>query len=1010
MDRLDGRSDRGSRKRGMSLILGAAVLTTQIWGMGASPVLGSEEEAESETTVLMDSESGTYEGTTQFLTTDLYLDFDMSSVSLVVEEVYAQAGSVLSQGDRLLKLTEESYREALDYYEAAVIYAENALTDEELAYDQGTAEAEYALEMARALADQAEYVKTSNEAELEDTLEEHQEVMTELEEAMSEIEEGIADGSYGESSSSSSDDGAFGGSGSAGGTGGGSGQGTGTSQGESEKTEDQAQESMGQTEMSQEENGSRPQDDREQTENGMNQENGENFPESESQQENGGGQQISESQEESGEGQPESDRLVEEEEGSGEADSGEQAQTLAEELSELVTQRETLAARLAILNQEYNDFLSELYERSELSTENFCGTGTVLTGGTVDGGAQTETEEASRETPQTSPVAGLEGVETVKTSSSQEELPNETAVPETAAEAQTRAAAEAQTQAVTEAQTQAATEAQTQAATEAQTQAATEAQIQAATEAQTQAATEAQTQAAEETQAAGGNADQGSSASNTDDILIEEETGQEVVSNSGQTLQKTAETDGTNTETDAQQSEEQTEETGEDAEIETETETLTDEEKLARLESLLVSMNELEEERAELYSQISRLDDQIFDRRTQYLELLEGQLEEAESEVEKLTQETDETRPADQEAGAGTTGQILEEENPESESASGQPEGTTGTAEMAESQREQENEEQNRSGSAAGGQGMSGDGTGAMSGMSQAGGGTELSGASGLESGDTAGNLQQGTGSAGGETSAGSLFGDEYDLTEIKNLLERTPASEEEAEELLEQLQEGMETVESQYAELVRNEKATRLEIQYTYDTAVLEGELAEITYQQTMEGLERTLQEARDQVDSAQEELEELESWEDGVIASSQSGLVASVSWEAGDQLSASLPLVTFYETGTVYVDIQVSQYQVADISVGDAATVTLSGYGTVQGTVEEKSPEAADGGSRTEVNYEVRIALDNESGRLTSGLSAEVQMGTSAFWTEGRGMLTAGRRSGQETERNGEEETENE
>ncbi len=994
MDRLDGRSDRGSRKRGMSLILGAAVLTTQIWGMGASPVLGSEEEAESETTVLTDSESGTYEGTTQFLTTDLYLDFDMSSVSLVVEEVYAQAGSVLSQGDRLLKLTEESYREALDYYEAAVIYAENALTDEELAYDQGTAEAEYALEMARALADQAEYVKTSNEAELEDTLEEHQEVMTELEEAMSEIEEGIADGSYGESSFSSSDDGAFGGSGSAGGTGGGSGQGTGTSQGESGKTEDQAQESMGQAGMSQEENGNRPQDGQEQTENGMNQENGENFPESESQQENGGGQQISESQEESGEGQPESDRLVEEEEGAGEADSGEQAQALAEELSELVTQRETLAARLAILNQEYNDFLSELYERSELSTENFCGTGTVLTGGTVDGGAQTETEEASRETPQTSPVAGLEGVETVKTSSSQEELPNETAVPETAAEAQTQAATEAQTQAVTEAQTQA----------------ATEAQIQAATEAQTQAATEAQTQAAEETQAAGGNADQGSSASNTDDILIEEETGQEVVSNSGQTLQKTAETDGTNTETDAQQSEEQTEETGEDAEIETETETLTDEEKLARLESLLVSMNELEAERAELYSQISRLDDQIFDRRTQYLELLEGQLEEAESEVEKLTQETDETRPADQEAEAGTTGQILEEENPESESTSGQPEGTTGTAETAESQREQENEEQNRSGSAAGGQGMSGDGTGAMSGMSQAGGGTELSGASGLESGDTAGNLQQGTGSAGGETSAGSLFGDEYDLTEIKNLLERTPASEEEAEELLEQLQEGMETVESQYAELVRNEKATRLEIQHTYDTAVLEGELAEITYQQTMEELERTLQEARDQVDSAQEELEELESWEDGVIASSQSGLVASVSWEAGDQLSASLPLVTFYETGTVYVDIQVSQYQVADISVEDAATVTLSGYGTVQGTVEEKSPEAADGGSRTEVNYEVRIALDNESGRLTSGLSAEVQMGTSAFWTEGRGMLTAGRRSGQETERNGEEETENE
>ena len=279
----------------------------------------------------------------------------------------------------------------------------------------------------------------------------------------------------------------------------------------------------------------------------------------------------------------------------------------------------------------------------------------------------------------------------------------------------------------------------------------------------------------------------------------------------------------------------------------------------------------------------------------------------------------------------------------------------------------------------------------------------------GLEDGTAVDGSLAGGGPAA-EVSDDSLFGDEYDLTEIKNLLERTPSGEDEAEELLEELLEASETVENQYTELTREEKATRLEIQYTYDCAMIQGELAEVTYEQTTKELEAALQEARDEVDDAREELEKLENWEEGIITAARGGTVSSVSYEAEDLLSASSPLISYYETETVYVGIMVSQYRVADISVGDQVTVTLSGYGSRQGTVEEKSPESTEEGSRTEVNYEVQIALDNADGRLSLGLSAQVSLEALDLESAENGMPQGDRQRERETENDSEEETNNE
>ena len=274
---------------------------------------------------------------------------------------------------------------------------------------------------------------------------------------------------------------------------------------------------------------------------------------------------------------------------------------------------------------------------------------------------------------------------------------------------------------------------------------------------------------------------------------------------------------------------------------------------------------------------------------------------------------------------------------------------------------------------------------------------------SGMNMGNNSGMSSMGTGSFSGtgaaavsgntmqsgnfmqsQDSESSLFGNSYDLTEAKNLLERTPSSTEDAEELLEQLKDALQTVQEQYAELTRNRTATELEIQYTYDQAIIAGKLAEVTYQQEMEGWEETLEEAQNQVTTLEEEKAALESMTDGILCAEEAMSIAAVNYEAGDELWANTALYSYYDMDTLTVPIEVSQYDIAQLTVGETVEVSLSGVRTMEGTISSKALEPVSGTSRTTVNYEVEISLDNSSGRLSSGVSATVTVPENTEETE--------------------------
>ena len=215
-----------------------------------------------------------------------------------------------------------------------------------------------------------------------------------------------------------------------------------------------------------------------------------------------------------------------------------------------------------------------------------------------------------------------------------------------------------------------------------------------------------------------------------------------------------------------------------------------------------------------------------------------------------------------------------------------------------------------------------------------------------------------------------SILGNAYDLTQVKNLLEQEPSDEDAAEDLLEQLTDSLEEVQTQYEELQRMEKIYELQIQYTYDTA----QLAEITYEQELLEWQDTLSEAEGEQETIEEQKAMLDAMTDGAICAEQSGIVASVSYDEGDVISSSVPVIRYYDTDTVTVTLEIPQEEIAGIVVGQTVKVQMDRFGTIEGTVSEKSVEPESGTSRTNVIYTIEVSIENEAGRINSGTAATV------------------------------------
>lgn len=218
------------------------------------------------------------------------------------------------------------------------------------------------------------------------------------------------------------------------------------------------------------------------------------------------------------------------------------------------------------------------------------------------------------------------------------------------------------------------------------------------------------------------------------------------------------------------------------------------------------------------------------------------------------------------------------------------------------------------------------------------------------------------------------------ELQQAKQALEQAKSNYEktveQAEKSLEQLEGSVDALQENYESAAREAETKSLELQKEYDTAVLEGEYAQTTYNETVENLKAAVDNAKKTLTDLQEEQAALLALEDGVVCANQAGILASVSYDADDVLFSGTTFVTYYDISTLTISVEVEQENIAKIAVGDEVSVAVSGSrrGSVTGTVASIASSATTGRSVSDVTYAVVIAIENENNMLSAGSSATV------------------------------------
>lgn len=162
-----------------------------------------------------------------------------------------------------------------------------------------------------------------------------------------------------------------------------------------------------------------------------------------------------------------------------------------------------------------------------------------------------------------------------------------------------------------------------------------------------------------------------------------------------------------------------------------------------------------------------------------------------------------------------------------------------------------------------------------------------------------------------------------------------------------------------------------------TYDSTLASASMADSTYDTAVEKAEEELDSLLTDKEDAEENLAEFEELlGDGTLYTSGSGTILMLRIREGETLSADTMVFAYSNPEEITVSAAVDQADIASLTVGDAAMVSIDDYGTFTGTITTINPETSSS-SRTSVTYTVTIALEGDVSSLSGNLTASVIFG---------------------------------
>jgi HlyD family secretion protein len=145
--------------------------------------------------------------------------------------------------------------------------------------------------------------------------------------------------------------------------------------------------------------------------------------------------------------------------------------------------------------------------------------------------------------------------------------------------------------------------------------------------------------------------------------------------------------------------------------------------------------------------------------------------------------------------------------------------------------------------------------------------------------------------------------------------------------------------------------------------------QLAVITASSTPENI----QAQQAQVSKAEANVAAIESQiTDGVIIAPFDGIVASVNPKVGQAYSAAVPAIDLVSAGNYKIDLMIPENQIADIEVGDPATLTFNASSDLTATATVASIDLAPTVTNGISAYKTTLYLNGSDSRIRTGMTA--------------------------------------
>lgn len=158
------------------------------------------------------------------------------------------------------------------------------------------------------------------------------------------------------------------------------------------------------------------------------------------------------------------------------------------------------------------------------------------------------------------------------------------------------------------------------------------------------------------------------------------------------------------------------------------------------------------------------------------------------------------------------------------------------------------------------------------------------------------------------------------------------------------------------------------------YEMAVAEADAAERIYQTAIKKLDEALEAQQNDKEDAEDNLAHFEELVgDGYFRASSNGTALIVTSQEATDLTDGTMVMAYSNPDTVTVTVAIDQSNIAQLSIGDSATVSIADHGDYDAAITQIQPTSSSD-SRSSVTYNVQVTLGGDVSDLDVNLTAVV------------------------------------